>query len=158
MPSSKALKSISSSPRPKQTWPPPRPTPNTLRPRPPATRTSLKSNAVTQQDTDNFTTQATSTTTQVKSAQANVARLEQLVGFENIYAPFDGIITARNVDIGTLINSGAGTSNSGELFHMVAENVLRIYVNVPQALLVLHCSRSRRPAHPHREAGQQLRG
>ncbi|MFY9939961.1 MAG: biotin/lipoyl-binding protein, partial [Silvibacterium sp.] len=46
----------------------------------------VKSNAVTQQDTDNFTTQATSTTTQVKSAEANVARLEQLVGFENIYA------------------------------------------------------------------------
>jgi RND family efflux transporter MFP subunit len=93
----------------------------------------VKSNAVAQQDTDNFTTQAASTTTQVKSAQANVSRLEQLVGFENIYAPFDGIITARNVDVGTLINSGAGTSNSGELFHMVSENVLRIYVNVPQA-------------------------
>lgn len=93
----------------------------------------VKSDAVTQQDTDNFTTQALSTTTQVKSAQANVARLEQLVGFENIYAPFDGIITARNVDIGTLINSGAGTANSGELFHMVSENILRIYVNVPQA-------------------------
>jgi RND family efflux transporter MFP subunit len=93
----------------------------------------VKSDAVTQQDTDNFTTQALSTTTQVKSAQANVARLEQLVGFENIYAPFDGVITARNVDIGTLINSGAGTANSGELFHMVSENTLRIYVNVPQA-------------------------
>jgi RND family efflux transporter MFP subunit len=93
----------------------------------------VKSNAVTQQDTDNFTTQAASTTTQVKSAEANVSRLEQLVGFENIYAPFDGVITARNVDTGTLINSGAGTSNSGELFHMVSENVLRIYVNVPQA-------------------------
>jgi RND family efflux transporter MFP subunit len=92
----------------------------------------LKDNAVATQDTDNFTTQAASTTTQVKSAQANVARLEQLVGFENIYAPFDGIITARNVDVGTLINSGAGTANSGELFHMVAQNVLRIYVNVPQ--------------------------
>jgi RND family efflux transporter MFP subunit len=93
----------------------------------------LKDNAVATQDTDNFTTQAASTTTQVKSAQATVARLEQLVGFENIYAPFDGIITARNVDVGTLINSGAGTANSGELFHMVAQNVLRIYVNVPQA-------------------------
>jgi RND family efflux transporter MFP subunit len=93
----------------------------------------VKSNAVTQQDTDNFTSQAASTTTQVKSAQANVARMEQLVGFENIYAPFDGVITARNVDTGTLINSGAGTANSGELFHMASENVLRIYVNVPQA-------------------------
>ena len=69
----------------------------------------------------------------MKSAEANVARVEQLVGFENIYAPFSGIITARNVDTGTLINAGGGNANSGELFHMVAENVLRIYVNVPQA-------------------------
>ncbi|MBV8438775.1 MAG: efflux RND transporter periplasmic adaptor subunit, partial [Silvibacterium sp.] len=53
----------------------------------------LKGNAVTQQDTDNFTTQQAATTTQVKSAQANVDRLEQLVGFESIYAPFDGTVT-----------------------------------------------------------------
>jgi RND family efflux transporter MFP subunit len=88
----------------------------------------LKSNAVSQQDTDNFTTQAASTTTQVHSALANVQRLEQLTGFEKIYAPFDGIITARNVDIGTLINSG----NARELFHLSQEDVLRVYVNVPQ--------------------------
>jgi len=92
----------------------------------------VKSNAVTQQDTDNFTTQAASTTTQVKSAEANVARLEQLVGFESVYAPFDGVVTARNVDIGTLINSGAGTTPGSELFHLDSESVLRVYVNVPQ--------------------------
>ncbi len=88
----------------------------------------LKSNAVTQQDTDNFTTQEASTKTQVQSALANVQRLEQLVGFEKIYAPFDGTITARNVDIGTLISAGT----SLELFHLSQENVLRVYVNVPQ--------------------------
>jgi RND family efflux transporter MFP subunit len=88
----------------------------------------LKQNAVAKQDTDNFVTQEASTNTQVKSAQANVQRLEQLVDFENIYAPFDGTVTARNVDVGTLINSGAAT----QLFHMAAENVLRVYVNVPQ--------------------------
>ncbi|MGC2162384.1 MAG: efflux RND transporter periplasmic adaptor subunit [Silvibacterium sp.] len=88
----------------------------------------LKNNAVSKQDTDNFTTQAASTNTQVKSAIANVQRLEQLVGFEKVYAPFDGTITARNVDIGTLINSGTGR----ELFHLSQENVLRVYVNVPQ--------------------------
>lgn len=88
----------------------------------------LKSNAVSQQDTDNFTTQAASTTTQVQSAIANVQRLEQLTSFEKIYAPFDGTITARNVDIGTLINQGT----SLELFHLSQENVLRVYVNVPQ--------------------------
>ena len=92
----------------------------------------LKSNAVSAQDTDTFTTQAKSTDTQVQSALANVQRLEQLVGFENVYAPFDGTVTARNVDIGTLINSGAGSTPGSELFHLAAEGVLRVYVNVPQ--------------------------
>lgn len=88
----------------------------------------LAGNAVSKQDTDNFTTQAAATTTQVQSALANVQRLEQLVGFESVYAPFDGIITVRNIDVGTLIDAGAAR----ELFHLAAENVLRVYVNVPQ--------------------------
>jgi len=88
----------------------------------------LKSNAVSKQDTDTFTTQAASTSTAVKSAFANVQRLEQLVGFERVYAPFDGTITARDVDTGTLIDAGANK----ELFHIAAERVLRVYVNVPQ--------------------------
>ena len=88
----------------------------------------LKTNAVSQQDTENFTTQASATSTQVKSAQANVQRLEQLVSFEKVYAPFDGIITARGVDVGQLIDSGA----TKEMFHMAAEQTLRVYVNVPQ--------------------------
>jgi RND family efflux transporter MFP subunit len=92
----------------------------------------LASNAVAKQDTENFITQAASTTTQVKSAQANVARLEQLTGFENVYAPFDGILTARDVDIGTLINAGAGGTGGHEMFHMDDEHVMRVYVNVPQ--------------------------
>jgi len=88
----------------------------------------LKTNAVSQQDTENFTTQASATSTQVKSAQANVQRLEQLVSFEKVYAPFDGIITARGIDVGQLIDSGA----TKEMFHMAAEQILRVYVNVPQ--------------------------
>ena len=88
----------------------------------------VKANAVSQQDTENFTTQASATSTQVKSAQANVQRLEQLVSFEKVYAPFDGIVTARGIDVGQLIDSGA----SKEMFHMAAEQVLRVYVNVPQ--------------------------
>ncbi|WP_446744922.1 efflux RND transporter periplasmic adaptor subunit [Silvibacterium acidisoli] len=88
----------------------------------------LNDNAVAKQDTDNFVTQAQSTDTQVKSAQANVDRLVQLTGFEKIYAPFTGTLTARNVDIGTLIASG----NTKELFHLSAEQTLRIYVSVPQ--------------------------
>jgi RND family efflux transporter MFP subunit len=92
----------------------------------------LASNAVAKQDTENFITQAASTNTQVKSAQANVARLEQLTGFENVYAPFDGVVTARDVDIGTLINAGAGGTGGREMFHMDDEHVMRVYVNVPQ--------------------------
>ena len=92
----------------------------------------LAQNAVAQQDTENFVTQAASTTTQVKSAQANVDRLDQLTGFEKVYAPFDGVVTARDVDIGTLINAGAGTSGAHEMFHMDDEHIMRVYVNVPQ--------------------------
>ena len=88
----------------------------------------VKGNAVSQQDADNYNTQQAATTTQVKSAQANVDRLEQLVGFESIYAPFDGVVTVRNVDIGTLIDVGTGR----ELFHLADEHILRVYVNVPQ--------------------------
>ncbi len=92
----------------------------------------LASNAVTKQDTENFVTQAASTDTQVKSAQANVQRLEQLTGFEKVYAPFDGILTARDVDIGTLITAGSSTGGR-EMFHLDDEHIMRIYVNVPQA-------------------------
>jgi RND family efflux transporter MFP subunit len=88
----------------------------------------LKDNAVSRQDADNFTTLANSTTTQVTAAAANVQRLQQLIGFENVDAPFDGIVTARNVDVGTLVDAGAAK----ELFHLAAEDVLRVYVNVPQ--------------------------
>lgn len=88
----------------------------------------VKSNAVSKQDTENFVTQAAATSTAVKSAQANVQRLEQLVSFEKIYAPFDGVITARGIDVGQLIDSGAAK----EMFHMAAEQTLRVYVNVPQ--------------------------
>lgn len=88
----------------------------------------LKQNAVSQQDTENFTTQASATSTQVKSAVANMQRLQELVSFEKVYAPFDGVITARGIDVGQLIDSGA----TKEMFHMAAEQTLRVYVNVPQ--------------------------
>ena len=88
----------------------------------------VDSNAVSQQDTETFTNQATATASAVKSAQANVERLKQLVSFEKIYAPFDGVVTARSIDIGQLIDTGAAK----ELFHMQALNTLRVYTNVPQ--------------------------
>jgi RND family efflux transporter MFP subunit len=88
----------------------------------------LTQNAVSKQDTDTFVSQAASTTSTVQSAQANMQRLEQLQSFEKIYAPFNGVITARGVDVGQLINAGSGT----EMFRISSLNVLRVYVNVPQ--------------------------
>lgn len=88
----------------------------------------VKSQAVSQQDTDAFVNQAAATSAAVHSAQANVQRLKELQSFEKVYAPFDGVVTARNVDTGQLINQGAGT----ELFHMQALGTLRVYTNVPQ--------------------------
>ncbi len=91
----------------------------------------LTENAVSKQDTDTFVTQQASTSSAVKSAQANMQRLEELQSFEKIYAPFDGVITARNVDIGQLIDAGAAGTGM-QMFHMAAIQVLRVYVNVPQ--------------------------
>jgi RND family efflux transporter MFP subunit len=88
----------------------------------------VDSDAVSKLDTDTFVTQAASTSSAVKSAQANVQRLKEMQSFEKIYAPFPGVVTARNVDTGQLINQGAGT----EMFHMQALQTLRVYTNVPQ--------------------------
>jgi RND family efflux transporter MFP subunit len=93
----------------------------------------VKTDSVSKLDTDNFTTQAAAGDTSVKSARANVQRLSELVGFEKVYAPFDGVITARNTDIGQLIDAGAGNGTGAtELFHLAAAQTLRVYVNVPQ--------------------------
>jgi RND family efflux transporter MFP subunit len=97
-------------------------------------------NAVSQQDTDNAVAQLRVTSTQVASAQANVRRLEELQSFERIEAPFDGVITARNLDIGQLITTagstttpGAGTvTGSKEVYDISAIQTLRVYINVPQ--------------------------
>ncbi len=84
----------------------------------------VTSDAVSRQDTDTFVTQAASTSSAVKSAQANVDRLKQLQSFEKIYAPFDGVVTARNIDTGQLINEGA----ANELFHLQAhQHIARLH-------------------------------
>ncbi len=88
----------------------------------------IASHAVSQQNTDIFTYQAQSTAAQVASARANVQHFKELTSFEKIYAPFSGVVTARNVDIGQLINVGAGN----ELFHMQSVDTLRVYSSVPQ--------------------------
>jgi RND family efflux transporter MFP subunit len=87
----------------------------------------VKSNSVSQQDTDTFVNQASSTAAQVKSAQANVQRLKELTSFEKVYAPFSGVITARDVDTGQLIDTGT----THELFHIQAVQTLRVYTNLP---------------------------
>ncbi|MGA2809170.1 MAG: efflux RND transporter periplasmic adaptor subunit [Terracidiphilus sp.] len=88
----------------------------------------VASNAVSRQDTDTFVNQASATAASVKSAQANVQRLKELQSFEKVYAPFDGVITARNIDTGQLIDPGAAR----ELFHLQAIQTLRVYTNLPQ--------------------------
>ena len=92
----------------------------------------VKSDAVSQQDTDTFVNQAAATASSVKSAEANLQRLREMQSFEKVYAPFDGVVTAREVDTGQLISSGSGQSAGTELFHMQALQTLRVYTNVPQ--------------------------
>ena len=91
----------------------------------------LKTDSVSKQDVDNAHGDYEAKRAMVASAQSNVKRLEELQSFEKIYAPFDGVITARNTDVGHLINSGAG-GPATELFHIASLNTLRVYVNVPQ--------------------------
>ena len=90
-----------------------------------------KTEAVSKQDVDNAVGDFAAKKAMVESAQSNVKRLQQLQSFEKIYAPFDGIITARNTDIGHLINSGAG-GPATELFHIAEIRSLRVFINVPQ--------------------------
>jgi RND family efflux transporter MFP subunit len=68
----------------------------------------------------------------VASMQANLSRLEDLQGYKSVRAPFDGVITARNTDVGALVNGGNGAPNQ-ELFHEAAVDKLRVFINVPEA-------------------------
>jgi RND family efflux transporter MFP subunit len=92
----------------------------------------LKTDSVSQQDADNAAGDFAAKKATVDSAQANVKRLQDLESFQRIYAPFDGVITARNTDIGQLIDSGGSGGPKAELFHISAPSKLRVYVNVPQ--------------------------
>jgi|SRR5215472_7946433 len=92
----------------------------------------LKTDSVSQQDVDNAKGNFEARKTTVESERSNVKRLEELQSFERVYAPFDGVITARNTDIGALIDPGSSGGTARELFHIAAINRLRVYVNVPQ--------------------------
>jgi RND family efflux transporter MFP subunit len=92
----------------------------------------LSSNAVAQQDVDNAVGAYNANKAMVDADQATVQEYEALVSFEKIYAPFDGVITARNTDIGDLINSGSASGTKTDLFHIAQPQTLRVYVNVPE--------------------------
>ncbi len=92
----------------------------------------LAKHAVSQQEADQTRANFIAAQAAVDASRANVRRLEQLQSYERIVAPFDGVITARNTDIGDLIDAGSGSSNPRELFHMDATHKLRVYVAVPE--------------------------
>jgi RND family efflux transporter MFP subunit len=92
----------------------------------------LATHAVAQQDVDNAVGTYDANKAIVEADQANVKQLEALQSFEKVYAPFDGIITARNTDIGTLINSGNTGNVKTDLFHISQPGKLRVYVSVPE--------------------------
>jgi RND family efflux transporter MFP subunit len=92
----------------------------------------LAKHAVSQQEADQTRANYIAAQAAVDASKANVRRLEQLQSYERIVAPFDGIITARNTDIGDLIDAGSGSANPRELFHMDATGKLRVYVAVPE--------------------------
>lgn len=93
-----------------------------------------KQNVVSQQAKDERYGALGARTADVQAAQANVARLEALTSFKNLTAPFDGIVTARSVDIGDLVDA-SGRQTTKALFVVSDVHMMRIYVNVPQAFL-----------------------
>ncbi len=86
--------------------------------------------SVSKQEADEKISSAASTAAQLRSAEANVQRLREMYGFKKIVAPFAGVVTARNTDVGQLIT--AGSSSGPELFRIADTRRLRVYVHVPQ--------------------------
>jgi len=95
----------------------------------------LKTQSVSQQDTDTKVSDLQAKRAMLQSAQANVQRLSELVSYEKVSAPFDGVVTARNVDVGALVTAGGSpglAAMPGELFHVEQTDTLRVFVDVPQ--------------------------
>jgi RND family efflux transporter MFP subunit len=92
----------------------------------------LKTDGVSKQEVDNAIGDQAAKRAMVHSAEANVRRLEDLESFKRVYAPFNGVITQRNIDTGTLINAGNG-GTSQQLFFLAQIDPIRVYVNVPEA-------------------------
>ncbi len=90
-----------------------------------------KMDAVSQQETDERSSSYAQGEASLNAANANLRRLQQLESFKHIYAPFSGVLTRRNTDIGALVNAGNGGANQ-ELFVVAQIDPIRIYVNVPE--------------------------
>jgi RND family efflux transporter MFP subunit len=95
-------------------------------------QTLLAKHAVSQQEADQTRSNYIAAQAAVHASDANVRRLEQLQSYERIIAPFDGVITARNTDVGDLIDAGSGSNDPRELFHLDAVHSLRVYVAIPE--------------------------
>jgi RND family efflux transporter MFP subunit len=96
----------------------------------------LKTNVISKQETDQAVSDLNAKRATADSAEANVRRLQQLQEFERVYAPFDGVITARNTDVGALIQNGDTSIRENtvppQLFHLAAVDKLRVYISVPE--------------------------
>jgi membrane fusion protein, multidrug efflux system len=95
----------------------------------------LATQSVSQQDADTRASDMQAKQAMLQSAQANVRRLSELVSYEKVTAPFDGVVTARNVDVGALVTAGGSpglAATPGELFHVEQTDMLRVFVDVPQ--------------------------
>jgi membrane fusion protein, multidrug efflux system len=93
----------------------------------------IKTDSVSRQEVDNAIGDNAAKQAAVQSAEANVKRLAELESFKHVYAPFSGVVTRRNVDIGYLINAGSGSSGNREMFDLSQTDPLRVYVSVPQS-------------------------
>jgi len=102
-------------------------------------QTLLQSNSVSKQETDEKISDLSVKKAAYEGSAANVNRLEDLQSFQKVYAPFDGVVTARNTDIGALVSAGVNGTGK-ELFHLAAISKLRVFVSVPQTY-----SRASRP-------------
>jgi RND family efflux transporter MFP subunit len=93
----------------------------------------IKTDSVSRQDVDNANGDLAAKRAMVQSSEANVKRLEELESFKRVYAPFSGVITQRNVDVGTLINAGNGGASTKEMFDLSQIDPMRVFVSVPQS-------------------------
>jgi RND family efflux transporter MFP subunit len=117
----------------------------------------LGTQAVTQQETDEKVGDLNVKEATHASQLSNVRRLENLQSFNSVYAPFDGVITARNTDLGALIDAGANAPGT-ELFRLAATNKLRVFVSVPQSFTRASRTGARARLTVNESPGKEYRG